>query len=308
MQWLGQQSDADLTTLIDTVDTSALKLKETTEVNHIVKFGEIYTLNVLSTFAVSKLSAFIGIASKTAKHSLAVIYPGTDKPPLILSEVDLHTSALFLTISGQDYLAAAARDGIHLWNLANNTSSVVFQFKEQKDWLLCAVDDRTVACVAQHSASDRLREIYILNTDSQKFGLNAKICVNIDGEITDLSYVKMTDGTPCLLLNTPWKGLQCVEMIGGKVRWQVDRQKMGESFYPWSISTDNNTVFIANVHPPAVHLLSVEDGSAMTSMNLPPYGFRFPSCVRLQGDHLYVGHVNKEGTYCISKFTKPVAV
>ena len=58
-----------------------------------------------------------------------------------------------------------------------------------------------------------------------------------------------------------------------------------------------------------LHLLSVEDGSELTSFNLYPFGLRDPSCVRLLGEHLYVGHVNEKGdTYCITKFTKPTEV
>ena len=92
------------------------------------------------------------------------------------------------------------------------------------------------------------------------------------------------------------------------MRWQVDTQQMGRSFVPFSICTDGSTVFVANASQDVLHLLSVEDGSVLTSINLSPSGFHFPSCVRLRGDHLFVGHMNKEGTYCVSKFAKPTAV
>ena len=40
-----------------------------------------------------------------------------------------------------------------------------------------------------------------------------------------------SDGTQCFMLNQSVNGLvQSVEMVGGKVRWQVDRQQMGRLF------------------------------------------------------------------------------
>ena len=92
------------------------------------------------------------------------------------------------------------------------------------------------------------------------------------------------------------------------MRWQVDTQQMGRSFVPFSICTDGSTVFVANASQDVLHLLSVEDGSVITSINLYPFGLRFPCCVRLRGDHLFVGHMTIERTYCVSKFTKPTAV
>ena len=304
-EWLKQQPDPS--TEPETADNYELNLLEMIKLNHMMSGDTILSLYV--KFSISQLSGCIGITSRQLRPTLSVMYPGTDKLPLILSRDDLYISALFVTISGQEYLAAASTKGIHLWNLANSTSSFVYKFKEQKDWNLCVIDERTIACVAEQSSSDGFGKVYILNTDSEKFSLSGMIQVKIPKRITDTCYVKTADGTPCLLLRFPWdQYVQCVEMVGGRVRWQVDTQQMGESFLPWSICTDGNTVFV--VHPllPVLHLLSVEDGSVLTSINLSPFDFRHPGCVRLRGDHLFVAYTNKEGTYCISKFNKPTAV
>ena len=82
------------------------------------------------------------------------------------------------------------------------------------------------------------------------------------------------------------------------MRWQ----HMGRQ--PWSTCTDGSTIVVADLGLNRLYLLSIENGSILASFDLRPFGF-LPSCVRLHGEHLYVGHVNeKEETYCISKFTE----
>ena len=242
----------------------------------------------------------IGIASMQAKSSLSVMYPGTDKPLLILSRDNVYASALFVSISGQEYLAAASRDGIYLWNLEDNTSRVVYGYKEEKDWLLCL---RTVASAAMDKLSSFL-SIYILKTDTEMWTLSSTHLVKVADSVSDMSYVKTKDGTTCLLLIDHIGLFHSVELVGGKVHWQTDKQQMGALSYPLSICTDGSTVFVSDLYA-QLHLLSVEDGSVLTSINLRPFGLLVPSCVRLQGDHLYIGHKNQKGdTYCISKRIK----
>ena len=303
-EWLKQHPD--LSTERATVDTYALELLEMRKVNHVM-LGETFD-SLITKFSISQLSGCIAIASQWTKPALSFMYPGTDKPLLILSRDDQFSSTLFVTISDQEYLAAACKDSIHLWNPANNTSSIVYKFKEQKDWHLCVIDERTIACVAEQPTSDGFTKVYILNTDSEKFSLSGMLQVKAPKGITDICYVKTADGTPCLLLSFPWDHhVQCVEMVGGRVRWQVDKQQIGGIFYPFSIYTDGSTVFVADAVHSVLYLLSIEDGSINITISLRPFGVHFPSCVRVQGEHLYIGHIYQmEDTYCISKFTKPV--
>ena len=292
-------TEPDPSTEPEMADTSALDLLETIKVlsgRHDPLFTKL---------SISQLSGCIGIASSELEPILSIMYPGTDTPPLILSRDDQIMSTLFVTISDKEYLAASFKNSIRLWNPATNTSSVVYQFKEEKDWLLCVIDERTIACVAKESLSDRLSKIYILNTDSEKFTLSGMLQVKAGLEITDICYVKTSDGTSCLILSFPSnKLIKRIEIVGGRVRWQVDQQQMGESFLPWSICTDGSTVFVADPLSVVLHLLSVQDGLVLMSIRLHQY----PSCVRLHGEHLYIGHENRDGKYCISKFTKPVAI
>ena len=301
MEWLRQQPNPGTDSAMG--DTAALSLLETIKVNYIEVDKEHFGL--FTKFTVSELSGSVGIASVRDKPSLSVVYPGTDKPPLILSRDDRCGSALVVKILGQEYLAAVFRDDIHLWNLTTNTSSVVHKLKEDETWLLCLIDERTVACVAQFSSLNEFMNICILKTDLDMWTLSSTHLVI--GSASDISCVKTTDGTPCLLLSFPPTGLvQSVELVGGKVHWQVDRHQTHRSFFPWSLCTDGSTVFVADFALNQLYLLSVDDGSVLRSINLHPFGISFVNCVRLQGDHLFVGHMNKEqDTYCITKFIKP---
>ena len=282
MEWLKRQPD--LLTYSEMGDTSALNLIETIKVNHI-EIDQIFGGGFFTKFTVSKSSGAIGIASRRDKPSLSIMYPGSDKPPLVLSRKDEYGSALFITISGQEYLAAASRDDICLWNLENNSSNVVYKFNEQKDWHLCLIDETTVASVAQYTSSDGFNSIYILKTDDDMWTLSSTHLVKMNASVVEMYCMKTTDGTPCLLLSFPVnKLIQCLELVGGKIRWQVDEEQTGEAFVPWSICTDGSTVLAADAFQNRLHLMSVNDGSFLSSINLSPFGVLLPGCVRLHRD------------------------
>ena len=306
MKWLEQQPD--MSGQPEMGDTSALNLQEMLKVNHIVPEGRTSVWGTI--FSVSEPSGSIGIASTRANPTLSVIYPGTNKPHLMLSKDNKYTAALFRTIADQEYLASASIDGICLWNLANDTSKIVYKFKEQKDWHLCVMDDRTVACVAKQPPSDGLIHIHILKTDAEMWTLSSTLFVKANNWVSDISYAKTSDDTACFLLCYGFNRLiQCLEMVRGRERWQGDEKQMGNLFHPWSICTDGSTVFVVDPIQHQLHLLSVDDGSVLRSIDLLPFNIFLPSCVWVQGDFLYIGHENvKTDTYCISKFTKPTEV
>ena len=300
MEWLKQQPS--LSTETDTEETAALTHHKTLKVDQVEP-----SKGIISRFTNFTVSNCIGIAHTGEMPSLSAMYPGTDRPPLVLSRGEAYTSTLFITISDQEYLATASKDNIGLWNLTKNTSNIASELDKQEDGYLCVIDEKTVTCVAEQPSSDGFSKVYILNTDSEKFSLGGTITVRLKagGGITDMCYVKAADGTPCLLYCSPWDNLvQCSEMVGGKVRWEADEQKMGVSFL-WNICTDGNTVFVVTGQRAKLYLLSVEDGSVVTSVNLHSFGIDLQSCVRIHGDYLFVGHEDDKGAYCISKFTKP---
>ena len=250
----------------------------------------------------------IGIASIQAKPSLSVMYPGTDKPPLNLSRDDAYRSAFFITISDQEHLAAACRDGIFLWNLADNTSKVVYKFEKSGGWRLCVIDEGTVACVSEEPSSDGFIYIHIIKIDAQMWTLSSSQFVKEKALLSDIPFVKTTDGTACLLLSFVNNNLtQCLEMVGGRVQWQVVEEQIGASFLPWSICTDGSTLFVVDAVGNKLYLLSVEDGSVLRSISLGPFDIHFTGYVQLQGEHLYIAH-EKSDTYCISKFTIPIVL
>ena len=307
MEWLKQQPDPN--TEPETWEVAPVTLHEMMKADHIVPAGG--SISPFTTFSVSEKSGSVGIAVLKAKPSLSAIFSGTDKPVHILSIDEVYVSTSFLTISDEEFLATTSTDRIQIWGLTKNTSREACRFEESGLWHLCAIDERTVACVAELPTSDGFSKVYILNTETEKFHLSSTLRVKTGHEISDIYFVKTPDGTACLLVSFPTNSrIQLVEMVGGKVRWQVDKNQMGgssgmrTSFRPWSICTDGDTVFVVDLIMNSLRRLSVEDGSILTSISLYPFGIKLPSCVRLQGNYLHIGHMNKKGdTYYISKFT-----
>ena len=117
----------------------------------------------------------------------------------------------------------------------------------------------------------------------------------------------MEGGTSCLLLCIPPDNrIMAVEMVGGKTRWEVGKQQMGERFYPWSICTDDdNTVYVTDYCHNMIHMLSAEYGSVITSIDARHYGMWNLIAVRFHDHHLYVEHYTDSGCkYRISKFKR----
>ena len=80
---------------------------------HMREDNKLYASN---RFSISE-SGMIGV-SCDEKPSLSVMYPGTDKPPIILSDDKIYRSATFLKTRGKEYLATACdEDGRrYLWD------------------------------------------------------------------------------------------------------------------------------------------------------------------------------------------------
>ena len=116
MDWLTQQPDSNVKPVADPCEVA---LRETMIVNHIAldSAGNSSSMK----FSLSKLSGSVGITSTEGNPTLSVVCPGTDKPHLILSKDNRYRSVIFLMISNREYLAAASRNSIRLWNLDQNT-------------------------------------------------------------------------------------------------------------------------------------------------------------------------------------------
>ena len=307
MDWLKHQRHS--ISQSEAGEASALTLHETIEVSHIAPSSINVALKV--RFSVSPTLGIFGIASGRTRPSLSVVHPDTDKSPLIMSTDKGYVSTVFMKVSDKEYLAAVCKVSVYLWDTEKCASSVAYKFDERSSHSkmnLCVIDKTTVACGEVNPSAEGFCKICILNTERKKWKLMGTILVEAKSKITDMCYMKTPDGTSCLL-TADGSLVQAVEMIGGKVRWRVVQQEMGKRFHPWSICTDGTTVFAADPTQFQLHLLSVEDGTVLTSISLHPFVSILPYFVRLRGEHLYVGHLNISATtYCISKFTKPTGI
>ena len=153
-------------------------------------------------------------------------------------------------------------------------------------------------------------EKYSSSRRVQETGILLKLWKYVHQIIWDVFYTTMRDGKACLLLCVPYDyRIMAIVMDGGKTRWEVGKKQMGEIFNPWSICTDgtkdNHTIYVADHDQNLIHLLSEEDGSAITSIDLHRHGILHPFTVRVHDEYLYVEHYKNPGDKnLITKFKK----
>ena len=172
------------------------------------------------------------------------------------------------------------------------------------------INDNTIGYGETSPSLGGSRKVFILKPRIRDWALTETLEVCTPNNIWDVCYAKMEDGTPCLLLCVPYgHRIMAVEMVGGKARWQVGKQQMGEKFNPWSIcidgANDNRTIYVADHDQNLVHLILAEDGSAITSIDLRHYGIAHPFTVSVHDEYLYVEHYkNSSDKNIISKLKK----
>ena len=302
-RWLSQQHDQK-----DKDDNAPLKLVETRKINH-VQTREHNTHYCGNRFSISKSGA-VGI-SCSEKPSLSVMFPNTDKPPTVLSNTKVYRSATFLKICDVAYLAAACDEDacLYLWDTKDKTSRKMFDPKlptEQalKKMNIFKVNDGTIGYGEVLSLSDGSRRVFILHTNTEEFTLCSTLRLFTRNTIFDTSYTE-TEGTPYLLLCIPRDNrIMAVEIVGGKTRWEVGKEEMGEKFYPYTICTDQNgCAYVADNGQDKIHLLSVSDGTVIKRFDVGSnYGIRNVIAIRFHDHHLYVEHKIPNSKYAISKF------
>ena len=289
-----------------------LKLLDTWILSHVNAIEK--KLNTTNRFSISE-SGTIGI-SCSEKPSLSVMYPGTDQPPIVLSNDVSYHSATSLNISGKEHLAAACdEDGcLYLWDIESKTSKKVFDPKlpsEQtnKIMVICKIDENTIGYGEVAPSPDRSRRVFVLKMATDELTLSSTLRLFTPDTIFDMCYTEVDGGTPCLLLCIPYDHrTMAVEMIGGKIRWEMGKYQMGEKFLPWSIcSDDDNTVYVTDYWENRIHLLSADDGSVIRSIDAYHYGIGNLIAVRFHDNHLYVEHYRDPGyKYAISKFKNEI--
>ena len=295
-QWLSVSGSSD--------EEEALNLVKTWDLDHIPTTGRIYLGN---KFAVSESGA-IAISS-IEKPSLSVIYPETDHQPRPLSGDYSYRCVEFVTLSGVEYLAASCNNdsSLHLVDPETRSHNVVYQFRSDKKPVamnLCVIDDSMVACATLDHSSDGVYNCHVLSVTPDKWLLSGtlKLRPNVE-DVYDMSYMKTSDGTACLLLCFPIDGLvQAVEVIGGRTRWRCGEQQLGEGARPWGVCADthDHVVYVTDRFQNKLHVLAGDDGAVIRSISLYQYGIVVPFSVRVHHENLYISHKKKK--YSFSKF------
>ena len=292
--------------LLKPVETYNVDYEETTSAEK---------LHPVERFAVSESGA-MGIPCSESP-SISIRYPGSDKSPVVLSKEKPYHSAAFVKISNREYLAAAcSEDGcLYLWDIESKMSKKVFDPELSHDrhckyMNVFNISDNTIGYGETRASSGGSRRVFILKTSIEDWTLIKTLKVHTLNNIWDICCAKIIDGTACLLLCIPYgHRITALEMIGGKTRWEVGKEQMGEKFNPWSICTDGTsdkqTVYVADHDQNLIHLLSAEDGSAITSIDLRHYGIAHPFTVKVDEEYLYVEHYKNSGDKnFISRFKK----
>ena len=219
-----------------------------------------------------------------------------------------------MKVLGKEYLAASCReDGcLYLWDIESKTCKIVFDSKLTKDQKdkgmnIFTINDDTIGYGEASASPDGSRRIFTLKTDTEKITLSSTLRLFTPSTIFDMCYTEVDGGTPCLLLCVLFS-VMAVEMVGGKTRWEVGKEQMGEKFKSYSICTDeDNTVYVTDFKQHKIHQLSAEDGSVIRSVDTRHYGIWNLIAVRFHDQHMYVEHYTNPGyKYVISKFKRNV--
>ena len=285
----------------------SMKLVERWTLDHVEILAD--THYVSNKFTISKSEA-MGITC-FENPSLSVMYPNNDKSPVILSNTRKYLSAIFVTVSNKEYLATACRDDgcLYLWDIESKISKKVFDPKlpeKQKSMIIFVINENTIGYgEARYSSPDQSRRVFILKTDSEQMALSSTLRLFTPNNIFDMCYTEVEGSTPCLLLCIPLDNrIMAVEFVGGKTRWEVGKEQMGENFYPWSICTHRNEyAYVADSSQQKIHLLSASDGTLIKQFDGINYGIYGIFAVRCHDQYLWVEHVILESKlkYAISK-------
>ena len=284
--WLSMQpSETDAAVGVDKLELGLEKSWTTADLKH---------FRTLDKFTVSEAGA-IGIVTI---RSLAVFDPNTHRLVSLPTRRSYH-SAVFLKLSRKEHLVASCTDdgSIHLWDIGRRSHRVVYKQRsaKPKDMLLCVINGSTVAHGEACASANGPCKVYLLNMETKKWSVRSILLLKGITYIEDMCCMMTNDGVSCLVLAcTDDRCVRAVEIISGKVRWQIGLQQLGNPTYPYSMCTNSdNNVFIADYAGVNLHMCSAEDGSVLTSINLSQFGFLRPFCVRAHKDNVYVGHLGR---------------
>ena len=260
-----------------------------------------------NSFTVSGSGA-VGISCEESP-SLSVMYPGTNKAPIILSNYNGDLS-LFVDVCGKEFLAAACSDDgcLHLWDIESKTSKKVFDPYLSRRRLynsmnIFRINENTIGYGEACASPDGSRRVFILKTDTEELSLFSTLRLFTPSDIWDICYRNL-NGTPRLFLCVPHaRRVMAVEIVGGGIMWEAGKEQMGKRFDPWSICiNEHDAIYVAGYLQDTIHVLSAVDGVVMKRFEARNYGIHNIFAVRFHDHRLYVEHKSSESKYAILKF------
>ena len=217
--WLLQQQESDIAAL-EGKDQS-IELVKTWTIDHVNADTELVMRG--NRFTISE-SGDIGISCKE-KPSLSVMYPDTDKAPVILPSDKTYRSATFVKISGKEYFAAACdEDGcLYLWDIETQTSQKVFdpdlhKDKVHKRMIICKIGENAIGYAEVFASLDDSRKFMILKMDPAEYWTHsATLKLFTPDDMYDMCHTELSDGIPRLLLCFPHANrVMAVELDSGE--------------------------------------------------------------------------------------------
>ena len=292
-------------TLVNTIDTGFCHLKQPKDSGLMFSVGESGSISILF------------VRTRPNQNTLSILCPPKSTSPITLSSGDARffDIPVFIKQFDTEYVAVHCftDTSIYLWDTVNHTSRVVYQEGSDggKSMILCVKDDETVV-LGEHVSREGVHNVYLLNTSTDQWSLKGTLRLQTGFvNIADMCYVQMADGTPCLVLCNslgPTGSVVAIEIVGGKIRWSLGVEQIGEGFFPCSVCIDgDHNIYVCDLEQQKVYMLSAEDGLMIsTVLDARQHRIGYPLCIQILEDHLYVSHVNnlKERKWVISKFAR----
>ena len=259
--------------------------------------SELSGCNVLALIAIAESGTIAVTASSSGENSpdlLLFLNPDPDTIPITLSSNPIW-NPLLLQLQGHEFVVAHVSDGnVHLWDTKSFISKIMW--KNIKPSCLFAINDSTVACAGVLPSKNGKHNVYILQISMEHWERTGTLSFSTGtggaGIISDICYKKAIDGTGCLLICLPnEKSVQATEMLGGRRRWKTDKEQLGQECCPVSVCTDRqNNVYVSDYLQHKLHVLSAEDGTILSGINLLPHDIVYPMCIRISNDFMYISH------------------
>ena len=267
----------------------------------------------LTYLSVSKKSRAAFAVADCGKIAISYDEIGLNRGSLSVFDLNHSNAQIFENVSGKslschpivlkhdrkEFLAACigkTNTNIHTWALENTIENTTIHntgFKSQP--LLCVIDDATIACVEMTDSLNGSHKVSVMDASQKLWVLKAILLLAIESSpVTDVSYLKTTDGTSCLLLSTLGKtSVWAVDMLTGRIKWKSS----WNNSYPVSICNDiDKNIYVADFRADQIYTLSEDDGTIIGSVNLREYDIFAPHCIRFHDNFVYLAHKNLKET------------